>query len=61
MGKEAELQAFLHLLIVMGLITKYDYRKKRERKIEKSRKPYTKKKRRLDSSGKRLDRFCIAT
>jgi len=44
LGKEAELQAFLHLLIDIGLVTKYDYRKRRERKIEKGRKLYTKKK-----------------
>jgi len=36
LGKEAELQAFLHLLMDMGLVTRYDYRKKRERKIQKS-------------------------
>ncbi len=35
LGKEAELQAFLHLLMDMGLVTRYDYRKKRERKIQK--------------------------
>jgi len=32
LGKEAELQAFLHLLMDMGLVSKYDYRKKRSGK-----------------------------
>ncbi len=31
LGKEAELEAFLHLLVDMGLVARYDYRKKRKR------------------------------
>jgi len=30
LGKEAELEAFLHLLMDMELVTKYDYRKRRK-------------------------------
>jgi len=36
LGKGAELQAFLHLLIDLGFVTKYDYRKRRERKKQES-------------------------
>jgi len=44
LGEQAELQAFLHLLMDIGLISQYDYRKKRERKIQKSPQSCAKKK-----------------
>jgi len=44
LGEQAELQAFLHLLMDIGLVSQYDYRKKRERKIQKSPQSCAKKK-----------------
>jgi len=46
LGREAELQAFLHLLMDMELVTKYDYRKRRKGKIERNQ---------PSSAGKRKD------
>jgi len=38
LGREAELEAFLHFLMDMELVTKYDYRKRRKKYTHKKAK-----------------------